>query len=133
MPTDSSDTAEVAAIFERLRAEVRASAPRTSIADTAAPPLPSRRELDALWAVSGDRPYFGKPGRWGRLRRILLVPVKALTKKLVRWYVEPIAADQRAFNAGVLRTLDELSGWVAAEVQRLESARPDDTDDRRRH
>jgi hypothetical protein len=34
----------------------------------------------------------------------------------MRWYVEPVAAQQRSFNLAVLTLVDEL----AAEVRRLE-------------
>ena len=121
MAADPTSAAEIDAIFERLRAEVRASQPSTHLGDRlAAMELPSRRELDRLWAVSGDRPYFARPGRWGRLRGFLLIPIKLFTRKLVRWYVEPIATDQRAFNAAVIRTIDELTLWTRSELERLE-------------
>jgi hypothetical protein len=38
----------------------------------------------------------------------------------MRWYVEPIAVQQREFNAAVLRALDELTEWTAEQVARLE-------------
>jgi hypothetical protein len=34
--------------------------------------------------------------------------VKAVLRKLMRWYVEPVAYDQRSFNAVTLRLIDEL-------------------------
>ena len=121
MPPDPVHEAEVEAIFARLRDEVRASRPTGAVDDQLArTELPSRRELDRLWAVSGDRPYFARPGRWGRARGFVLIPAKAFTRKLVRWYVEPIATDQRAFNAAIIRTIDELTSWTRAEVERLE-------------
>jgi hypothetical protein len=36
------------------------------------------------------------------------VPLKAVVRRLTRWYVEPLATDQRAFNAAMLRFTDEL-------------------------
>ena len=39
-------------------------------------------------------------------------PVKVVLRKLMRWYVEPLAYDQRSFNAAVLRLLDDLDERV---------------------
>jgi hypothetical protein len=39
----------------------------------------------------------------------------------MRWYVEPLAYDQRSFNAASLRLLDDLEARIAhleAELQR---------------
>jgi hypothetical protein len=100
------DEGELDAIVHRLRQEVRA----TQAAGVDRPPvdLPARRELDRLWAVTAERPYLYRPGRWGRVRGMALVPLKAVTRRLMRWYVEPVATDQRAFNAALLRLTDEL-------------------------
>jgi hypothetical protein len=38
----------------------------------------------------------------------------------MRWYVEPLAQDQRTFNAAVLRALDDVATWTSAEIARLE-------------
>jgi SAM-dependent methyltransferase len=68
-----------------------------------------RRAAEELWAVSADRPFLYRPGRLGRLRGLALVPLKVVLRKLMRWYVEPLAADQRRFNAAVLRLADSLA------------------------
>jgi hypothetical protein len=39
--------------------------------------------------------------------------VKAVLRKLMRWYVEPLAYDQRSFNAAVLRLIDDLDARLA--------------------
>ena len=78
--------------------------------------FPARGLLDHLWAVTAERPFRFRPGRWGRLRGLALIPIKAFLRPLMRWYVEPLAAEQREFNAGVLRLADELS----AALDRLE-------------
>ena len=41
-------------------------------------------------------------------------PAKAVLRKLMRWYVEPLAYDQRSFNAAALRLIDDLEARVAA-------------------
>ena len=48
-------------------------------------------------------------------------PAKAVLRKLMRWYVEPVAYDQRSFNAAALRLIDDLEERVAqleAELKR---------------
>jgi hypothetical protein len=90
---------DVAALFERLKDEVRASAPRS--ADDPAKTqvrLSVRDQAERLWPISAERPLVGKGG-----------PVKAVLRRMMRWYVEPVAADQRAFNDAVLKLIDDLS------------------------
>jgi O-antigen chain-terminating methyltransferase len=76
--------------------------------------LARRREADRLWGVSAERPFLNRPGSLGRVRGIALSPVKWFLRKLMRWYVEPFAADQRRFNAAALRLMDALSVRVDA-------------------
>jgi hypothetical protein len=38
----------------------------------------------------------------------------------MRWYVEPVAAQQRSFNLAVISLVDELAEQFDAEVRRLE-------------
>lgn len=110
------DNAGVEAILARLRDEVYAR-PATDLVPSdgnapAALTLAARREADRLAAVSADRPYYYRPGGLGRLRGMLLLPLKAVLKRLMRWYVEPVAHDQRLFNAATVRMIDELTGHV---------------------
>jgi hypothetical protein len=123
MPDANRPELEVEAIFAQLRADVRAGPPSVrEEADAAGVVLHSRRQLDRLWAVSTDRPFLSRPGGWGRVRGALLMPAKWVLRKLMRWYVEPLAVDQRAFNAAVMRALDEQIAWMRAELDRLERA-----------
>jgi SAM-dependent methyltransferase len=68
-----------------------------------------RAEAERLWSVSAERPFLYRAGAWGRARGLLLVPAKSFLRKLMRWYVEPLAIDQRRFNAAVLKLVDALS------------------------
>jgi hypothetical protein len=115
--------AEVSRVFARLRSEIEAR-PATSevpIERSGEPPrLPWRMTAERFAGVTGDLPYMHRPGTVGRARGLLLMPVKFVLRKLMRWYVEPIAVHQREFNAAVLRALDELTEWTAEEVARLE-------------
>jgi len=83
----------------------------------------ARAEAERLWPVSADRPLRLRPGFRGGLG----TPVKAVLRKLMRWYVEPLAYDQRSFNAAALRLVDDLENRVAAleaELARLRAADP---------
>lgn len=75
--------------------------------------------------VTLDLPLLYKPGTWGRIRGTLLAPAKLVLRKLMRWYVEPAFAQQRAFNASALAALEQLGERVdalAAEVSLRESS-----------
>ena len=110
---------DVEALFAALREEVR----RSGADPGAAPGSPTdraaaRAEAERLWPVSADRALRLRPGVRGGLG----TPVKAVLRKLMRWYVEPLAYDQRSFNAAVLRLLDDQEERIAeleAEVAAL--------------
>ena len=71
--------------------------------------------------MSADRPLRLRPGVRGGIG----TPVKAVLKKMMRWYVEPLAYDQRSFNAAALRLIDDLEQRVAElerELERLRAA-----------
>ena len=115
----SNGEPDVAAIFERLKEEVRRSgaAPGVRAEGGAGERLAARAEAERLWPVSADRSLQLRPGFRGRLAN----PAKAVLRKLMRWYVEPLAYDQRSFNAAALRQLDDLEARIAqleAELQR---------------
>ena len=99
------ETTDVAALFERLKEEVRASGPRRAGVTSAEVRLSARDQAERGWAVSAERPIAGKLG-----------PVKSVLRRLMRWYVEPAFADQRAFNDAVLKLIDDLD----ERVKRLE-------------
>ena len=101
---ETAQPVDVAALLERLREEVRRSG-----ADPGGGSGPSDRralrdEAERLWPVSADRSLRLRPGVRGGLG----TPVKAVMRKLMRWYVEPVAYDQRSFNAVTLRLIDDL-------------------------
>jgi SAM-dependent methyltransferase len=110
-----SEAAEVAALFQRLREELaerpQAEAPgRGSQATRGFGFSPhARQEAERYWAVTADRPFLYKPGTWGRVRGLILAPLKIVLRKLMRWYVEPALGQQRDFNSRILKALDELS------------------------
>jgi hypothetical protein len=97
---------DVALLFERLKEEVRRSgAARGPGGDGSTEErLAARAEAERLWPVSADRSLRLRPGVRGGLG----TPVKWVLRKLMRWYVEPVAYDQRSFNAAMLRLVDDL-------------------------
>jgi hypothetical protein len=113
--------ADIAAIFARLQHEVRRGR-STSNGQSTQPvrraPLASRAEAERVWAVSAERPIEHPPDR--RLRRFLFAPVKRALRKFMRWYVEPVAAQQRSFNLTILSLIDELAERAEADATRLE-------------
>jgi hypothetical protein len=73
----------------------------------------ARAQAERLWPVSADRSLRLRPGVRGGIG----TPVKVVLRKLMRWYVEPLAYDQRSFNAAALRLIDDLQ----EQVDRLEN------------
>jgi hypothetical protein len=105
--SEAEEKVDVAALFARLKDEVRAAGPRSSDATPAQVRLSARDQAERLWAVSADRPIVGKGG-----------PLKRFLRRLMRWYVEPAFADQRAFNDAVLKLVDDLDERIARLEQR---------------
>jgi len=93
----TSDEIEVADLFERLREELRRGA---GGGDSAGAEFAANRSLaERFWPVTAERPAGGGPK--GLAKRFL--------RKFMRWYVEPLAADQRVYNSSALKLLDVLS------------------------
>lgn len=119
MPDEPDAQAEIAAILARLQHEVR-SRTATSAAETDyvnRAPLAARLRAEQVWAVSAERRLEQTPNR---LRNYLFAPVKRMLRKLMRWYVEPVASQQRSFNLAVLGLVDELAQRVEADASSLE-------------
>jgi hypothetical protein len=112
--SSASTPVDVDELFRALREEVRRSGadPGASAGDEDDRRV-ARAEAERLWPVSADRSLRLRPGVRGGLG----TPVKAVLRKLMRWYVEPLAYDQRSFNAAALRLIDDLQ----EQVGRLEA------------
>jgi SAM-dependent methyltransferase len=106
----SSSELDVPALFEQLRAELRRGAPSGDArgGDFAA----TRALAERFWPVTAERDVGGGPK--GIVKRIL--------RKLMRWYVEPLAADQRVFNDSALKLIDALSEQADANARAREDA-----------
>ena len=101
---------DVADLFERLREELRRGAGPGDVAgaDFAA----TRALAERFWPVTAERDAGG--GAKGIAKRVL--------RKLMRWYVEPLAADQRIYNDSVLKLVDALSERSDAAASARERA-----------
>jgi SAM-dependent methyltransferase len=106
----SSSEIDVSALFERLREELRRGAVAGDArgADFAA----TRALAERFWPVTAERDARGGPK--GLVKRFL--------RKLMRWYVEPLAADQRVFNDSLLKLVDALSERADANATAREQA-----------
>jgi O-antigen chain-terminating methyltransferase len=117
----STEEIDVAALFERLREEVRVTGPTGRNGGGPPARVVARSLAERYWPVSAERPFEPVPGFVGGIK----LRVKRVLRRAMRWYVEPLAADQRAFNDAVLKLVDELyertdRGEASqAETQRL--------------
>jgi SAM-dependent methyltransferase len=104
------DDLDVADLFERLREELRrgAGAGGGVGSEFAA----TRALAERFWPVTAEREAGGGPK--GFVKRIL--------RKLMRWYVEPLAADQRVYNSSLLKLVDALSERADAAAASNERA-----------
>jgi SAM-dependent methyltransferase len=75
-----------------------------------------RSLAERSWIVRFERPLERRPG----LRGAVLYPIKLCLGRLIRWYVEPFAADQRTFNDSALKLADELFEELDAVFARLQ-------------
>jgi hypothetical protein len=118
-----SENVDVADLVERLRLEVARSgaAPGAGAGESVAERRAVRDEAERLWPVSADRSLRLRPGVRGGIG----TPVKAVLRKLMRWYVEPLAYDQRSFNAAALRLIDDLEERIERLEAELAEARGD--------
>jgi SAM-dependent methyltransferase len=108
--TSSPEEIDVAVLFERLREELRHGAVQ---GDSRGAEFASTRALaERFWPVTAEREAGGGPK--GAVKRFL--------RKLMRWYVEPLAADQRVFNDSLLKLVDALSERADSSAAAREQA-----------
>jgi SAM-dependent methyltransferase len=91
------DDLDVADLFEQLREELRRGAGAGGGAESEF--AATRALAERFWPVTAEREAGGGPR--GLVKRFL--------RKLMRWYVEPLAADQRVYNSSLLKLVDALS------------------------
>ena len=105
------DDLDVADLFERLREELRRGVGSGGGAESEF--AATRALAERFWPVTAEREAGGGPK--GLVKRVL--------RKLMRWYVEPLAADQRVYNSAVLKLVDALSERADAAAASNERAR----------
>ena len=110
---------DVKALFERLQEEVRKGA-GGALEGSGRPAarIAVRAQAERLWPVSAERPIERQPGLKGAIGR----PIKLVLRRLMRWYVEPLAAEQRAFNDASLKLIDDLYEQTDAATAGREEA-----------
>src|SRR4051794_3739163 len=107
---------DVAALVERLREELAGG--RDGAAGDRARLLDVRHRAERVWAVTAERPLERRPG----LKGAVALPVKRALRPFLRWYVEPLAAEQRMFNDAVLKLFDSLVEELDSAVKAREAA-----------
>ena len=95
MPAPPAEQVDVQALLERLRDELRWAGNGSSVSTRAR----ARSAAEQFWAVTAERPpHGGAPARF----------LKKALRKTMRWYVEPLAQQQRSFNDAALKLIDAL-------------------------
>src|SRR5436309_1140161 len=80
---------DVVALVERLREELAGGA--NGVAADRGRLVAVRHRAERVWAVTAERPLPRRPG----LKGLVAHPVKRALRPFLRWYVEPLAAEQR--------------------------------------
>jgi O-antigen chain-terminating methyltransferase len=112
----STEKVDVDALFARLQEEVRwgGAAPANGNARAG-----WRNQAERLWSVSAERPIRRRPGAKG----FVAYGVKKALRPFLRWYVEPLAVEQRGYNDALLKLVDELSERADRAAAGEEAAR----------
>jgi 2-polyprenyl-3-methyl-5-hydroxy-6-metoxy-1,4-benzoquinol methylase len=110
-PALAGDSVDVQALVARLREELAGGSNGAGRGHL----LAARHRAERLWAVSADRPLERRPGPKGWIA----YPIKTILRPFLRWYVEPLAHEQRMFNDVVLKMVD----GILEEVDRGERSR----------
>ena len=103
----STGDVDLDALVARLREELRWDA---NGAGTLSIRARARSAAEQFWAVTAERPPHGGP-----VARFL----KRALRRAMRWYVEPLAQQQRSFNDAALKLIDALG----EELDRLSAER----------
>jgi SAM-dependent methyltransferase len=109
---------DVDALFARLQEEVRWGGSAPVEGDRSAR-VAWRNQAERMWPVSAERPIRRRPG----VRGFVAYGVKKALRPFLRWYVEPLAAEQRGYNDALLKLVDELSERTDLATAREEAAR----------
>jgi SAM-dependent methyltransferase len=107
---------DVTTLMQRLRDELAGGANGAQAGRDRL--LAARHRAERVWAVTAERPLHRRPG----IRGLLAAPVKRVLRPFLRWYVEPLAAEQRVFNDAALKLVDGVLAELDQAQQAGESA-----------
>ena len=111
---------DVEALFARLQGEVRwGGAPPADGGRDRSARAAWRSQAERTWPVSAERPIRRRPG----LRGVAAYGLKKALRPFLRWYVEPLAAEQRSYNDALLKLVDDLSERADRAAAGEEAAR----------
>src|SRR6187551_439622 len=113
---DSRDSIDIAELYAKLRREIRRTGATPRDGDRSDARAGVRGFAERYWAVTAERPLERRPG----LKGAIAYAVKRTLRPFLRWYVEPLAYDQRMFNDATLKLVDAL--WEENETLRLAHA-----------
>ncbi len=107
MPDDlHTELNNLAAQLRQVKLEVRKRGLERHTSRSLRRPAPLQQALDSSW-VNPQQPIG-----WPRLPKAFFAKVTALlqkvTRRLLRWYIDPLVAEQNTFNAAVAQSLDLL-------------------------
>jgi SAM-dependent methyltransferase len=121
-PTSAAPELDIGALYTRLQREIRRSG---NVGWDGANGRAAARDLaERYWAVRAERPLERRPGLAGALT----YTVKRMLRPLLRWYVEPLAYEQRMFNDAALKLIDSLSERLDREAAAVTPRLLGDTD-----
>jgi SAM-dependent methyltransferase len=100
----ASEEVDVDSLFARLEEEVRWGGSGSADGRRSGR-VAWRGQAERLWPVSAERPIVRRPG----LRGFFAYGLKKALRPFLRWYVEPLAAEQRGYNDALLKLVDDLS------------------------
>ena len=103
------------ALLEQLREELKG----TGVDGPGGARAAWRAQAERMWPVSAERPLSRRAG----LKGAIAYAVKRLLRPFLRWYVEPLAAEQRGFNDAALKLVDDLYERGDRTAAAAESAR----------
>ena len=112
------DQVDVDALYARLQDEVRWGGSAPTDGDRGAR-VAWRGQAERTWPVSAERPIRRRPG----VKGFFAYGLKKALRPFLRWYVEPLAAEQRSYNDALLKLADELSERADVAASREEAAR----------
>lgn len=72
--------------------------------------------LNSIWNVQAYRELPGGNGLVSKLN----VFIKKVLRKLIKFYIEPIVADQNEFNANCVRLLNMINGHMNIKDKKIE-------------